>query len=147
MRTSFLPNLRGLINNGAQLKIQLTKSLNHAMMYAKRGPGYSPAATALYTFLVAAINANRTYTRANSIAVTPTAQALANAATAQIAVTGTYPDGVTEAVSASDGRVTYTTSDATKATVSKTGLITKVAAGSATITTTYQGRTATTNIT
>jgi hypothetical protein len=147
MRTNFLPTLRGLITNGAHLKIAATKALNHAMTYAKRGPGYSPGATALAAFFQAAINANRTYTRANSITVTPSSTTKAAGGTQQISLTGTYADGVTESVSASDGRVTYSTSDATKATVSSTGLITAVATGSATITVSYQGRTGTVAVT
>lgn len=147
MKTSFLPNLRGLIANGAHLKIQATKAHNHAGTYAKRGPGYSPAAQALYDFYTAAQAAIRKYTRANSITVSPTTTTKAAGATQQITVSGVYPDGVTEAVVTGDARATFTTSDATKATVSATGLITAVATGSATITASYQGRTATVAVT
>lgn len=62
-----------------------------------------------------------------AIAVTPATASIAVAATQQLTVTPTPAD-------ASNVAVTYATSDATKATVSASGLVTGVAAGSATIT-------------
>lgn len=146
MRSSALPNLRGLVSNGAQLKVQMVKAINQVSTFAKRGPGYSPGALALQGVLEDAVDAIRTYTRAASISATPATTTKAAAGTQQITTTATYADGVTEDVSA-DTRVTYATSDATKATVSATGLITAVATGSATITVTYQGRTDTVAVT
>lgn len=62
-----------------------------------------------------------------SVTVTPTTKALAVAATQQLTPTVLPANATNKAV-------TYQTSDATKATVSPTGLITGVAAGTATIT-------------
>ena len=148
MRTSQLPNLRGLIANGAQLKIQIVKAINQAASYAKRGPGYSPAALDLQEVLQESIDALRTWTRAASISALPATTTLdiSDEDTEQIEVTATYEDGETADVTA-DSRTTYATSDATKATVSASGLITPVAAGSATITVTHQGRTDTIAVT
>lgn len=69
----------------------------------------------------------------DSIDVTPATVTLAVAATRQLAVARTP--------STASGNPTYATSDATKATVSATGLITAVATGSATITVTLGGKT------
>lgn len=148
MRTSQLPNLRGLISNGAQLKIQAVKAINQVASYAKRGPGYSPAALALTEMLQEALDAVRTWTRAASISSLPATVTLdiSNGETQQITTTATYEDAETADVSA-DSRTTYATSDATKATVSASGLITPVAAGAATITVTHQGRTDTIAVT
>jgi uncharacterized protein YjdB len=86
--------------------------------------------------------ANRTYTRADSIASNPTSSTKAAAATTQLVITATYADAGTENVTA-DPRCTYSSSDPTKATVSAGGLITHVATGASTITVTYHGRTTT----
>lgn len=146
MRTSALPNLRGLVTNGNQLKVEVVKGINHVAMYAKRGPGYAPAAQSLYDLLTEAKAALLTWTRAASIDATPATKTLAAAATQQITTVATFPDASTLDVSA-DGRVTYSSSAPTKATVSASGLITAVATGSATITVTFQGRTDTIAVT
>lgn len=76
-----------------------------------------------------------------TITATPTTKTLAVAATQQLVIkdaTGaTLPSG----------DVAFTSSDVTKATVSTGGLVTAVATGSATITATYQGHTATCAVT
>lgn len=146
MKASSLPNLNGLISNANKIKIELAKAINAGATYAKRGPGYSPAAIAIKELLDAAIDANRSWTRADSIAMLPATATKAPAATQQLAVTATFPDAGTEDVTA-DTRCVYTTSDATKATVNAAGLVTAVATGEATITATFQGRTDTTVIT
>lgn len=76
-----------------------------------------------------------------SITVSPTTMALAVGGTGQVTVRDDGGDPVTPK------SATYTTSDPTKATVSTSGKVTGVAAGSATITATYQGRTATVAVT
>lgn len=146
MKTSSLKNLRGLVTNGAQVKVQLVKAINHVTMYAKRGPGYSPAAQTLLEMLEQAKVETRKWSRADSISATPATDTLAAAETQQITTVATFADATELDVSA-DFRVTYSTSDATKATVSTTGLITAVATGSATITVTFQGRTDTIAVT
>lgn len=146
MKAHQLPNLRGLLGNANRLKIELTKAINAGATYAKRGVGYSPASDAIKELLDAAIVLNRSWTRADSIAMLPATDTLAALETQQLAVTATFPDAGTEDVTA-DTRCVYTTSDATKATVSASGLVTAVATGAATITATFQGRTDTTAIT
>lgn len=146
MRSSSLKNLRGLVTNGAQVKVQITKAINHVTMYAKRGPGYSPAAQSLLDMLEQAKVETRKWSRSTSIDATPATANGAVAGTQQITTNATFPDATVLNVSA-DPRVTYATSDATKATVSSTGLITRVAVGSATITVTFQGRTDTIAVT
>ena len=81
---------------------------------------------------------------ATSIAVAPTSSSKAAAQTTQLTVTATYPDSTTADVTA---LATYASSNTAKATVSASGLVTFVATGSATVTCTYQGRTATCAIT
>ena len=80
----------------------------------------------------------------SSIAVSPATATLAVAATQALTVTGTYSDATTEVLTTG---VTFTTSAAGVATVSAAGLVTAVAGGSATITATASGRTATSVIT
>lgn len=75
----------------------------------------------------------------DSLSVTPPTTTKAAAATQQLVATATLSDGVTTKVVTA--LTAWTTSDATKATVSASGLITAVATGSATITGTYKGQT------
>src|ERR1051325_5696522 len=78
-----------------------------------------------------------------SVVVTPSSASLAVGATQQLTATTLDASGATLT-----GRtVTWTTSDGTKATVSSTGLVTAVAAGSATITATSEGKTGVSGIT
>jgi uncharacterized protein YjdB len=149
MKASSLPNLKGKITNNNRVKIELTKAINQAIVYAKRaGVGYSETAQDVYDLFEAAKDAIRQWTRADSISVLPATDTMAAAETQQVtSITATYADSTTETISTSDPRVTYETSDATKATVSSTGLITAVATGSATITVTFQGRTDTVAVT
>lgn len=65
---------------------------------------------------------------------------VSDASTQQLAVTNAAGDDVT-------ADATYVSSDPTKATVSAAGLVSPVAAGSATITATYAGKTDTTVVT
>ncbi len=76
-----------------------------------------------------------------SITVEPTTASIVVGGTTQITVKDDGGDPVASRTA------TYTTSDPTKATVSNTGKVTGVAAGSATITAKYQNKTATTAIT
>lgn len=142
MKTSSLPNLRGKITNANAVKIELVKAINQAVMYAKRGGlGYSSIATDVLALFEAAKVALRIWTRAASIDTLPATVTKAAGQTQQLATTATYADGVAVVVANTDERMTYASSDVTKATVSKTGLVTAVASGSATITVTYHGRT------
>lgn len=72
-----------------------------------------------------------------SISVSPATSSKAAGQTTQLTVTTEDADGSERDVTDS---ASYATSDATKATVSATGLVTFVATGSATITVTYAGR-------
>ena len=75
----------------------------------------------------------------DELVVTPATTTKAAAATQQLTATATLSDGETEVVVTA--LTTWTTSDATKATVNAAGLVTAVATGSATITGTYKGKT------
>lgn len=79
-----------------------------------------------------------------SLANTPATSSGAVASTVQLTTTATLTDTTTRDVTSV---ATFTTSDATKATVSAAGLVTRVATGSATITAAYGEKTATTTIT
>ncbi|WP_406157779.1 Ig-like domain-containing protein [Streptomyces canus] len=79
----------------------------------------------------------------SSISVTPATLTVAAGEIGALAATATYSDATTADVTAS---ATWTTSDATKATVSA-GFVTGIAAGSATVTATYQGQTDTCAVT
>jgi len=79
-----------------------------------------------------------------SITVAPPTATLAIGATQALTVTGQYSDGTSGALTTG---VTFTTSQASVASVSTTGLVTAVSGGSATITATSGGRSATSVIT
>mgnify|MGYP003402218164 FL=1 len=88
----------------------------------------SVMATGTYTAVYAGdAPSNEEYLPIESIDVTPATATIAVADTRQLVVAYTPSD-------ASGKTVIYSTSDATKATVSQTGLVTGVATGSATIT-------------
>lgn len=147
MRASNLPSLRGRISSSHALRIEAAKAISAAEVAARRASiGYAQAGTDLASFFESARAAAVKGGRADSISVTPATDTLAAAETQQLAVEATWlavPAG-TPTVTADvtgDGRCVYTTSDATKATVSSSGLITAVATGSATITATFHGRT------
>nr|WP_277751220.1 Ig-like domain-containing protein [Granulicella sibirica] len=77
-----------------------------------------------------------------SIAITPgTPASFAKGTTQQFTATGTYSDGTTQNLSSS---ATWTTSNASAITVDSHGLATGAGVGSAQLTATYQGRSATT---
>ncbi len=80
-----------------------------------------------------------------SIAITPAAPVLVLGQTVQFAALGTLTDGTTQDVTA---QITWTSGDPTIATVSATGLVTPLTAGSTALTATYpEGFTATTTLT
>lgn len=100
MRAASLPSLRGLISSAQSLRIAVAKAVDQAAITARHGPGYSDGATALAAFLVAAIAANRTFTRAASIASLPTT-ATVSATIPRVpapTITATYADAGTEIV-------------------------------------------------
>ena len=72
----------------------------------------------------------------SSITVGPSTAQVAAGLTLQFTATGTYSDGTQKDISST---VTWTSSDTTKATISASGLVTGVAAGSSTITATTSG--------
>lgn len=118
MRSSSLTNLRGLVSNGAQLKVETVKAINHAAMYAKRGPGYSPASDALTTMLTAAIAALKTYTRSASIALNVSSGTLAAGDVVPLTVTATWADASTQVVTRpASGTVTLSSNPANNDTV------------------------------
>ena len=99
------------------------------------------------TLLMAACGSSSSSTPAptlSSIAVTPPTATLAKAATQQLTVTGTYSDGSVAPLTSTS---TFSSSATSVATVSAAGLVTAVAGGSATITATNAGKTATAAIT
>lgn len=71
-----------------------------------------------------------------SIAAVITDDTLTHPRSSQITVTGTYSDASTADLTAS---CQFSTADATKATVSTSGLVTSVAAGAVSITAVYRG--------
>lgn len=79
-----------------------------------------------------------------SIASAPSTVAKAVAATQQLVITATLSDSSTAVVT---GECTFTSSDPSKATVSASGLVTGVAAGTATVTVSYGTQTATVAVT
>jgi hypothetical protein len=81
---------------------------------------------------------------ASSIAVSPATKTLAADATQQLTVTATLVDSSTTVVTNS---CTFSSSAPSKATVDENGLVTAVATGSATITASYGGETATCAVT
>jgi uncharacterized protein YjdB len=104
----------------------------------------SATITATYSGLTAAAAVTVAVPVLQSIAVTPAAPTLAVGATQALTVTATYDVGPTANVTSS---AAYATSDAATATVSPAGVVTAVATGTATITATYSGQTATSVVT
>ena len=80
-----------------------------------------------------------------SLAITPAAPIIAQGTTQQFALIGTYSDGVTKVDLTASAR--WQTSNYQNAVINRQGLATGVAAGSATITATYGGNSATTTLT
>lgn len=136
MRAANLPSLRGLITNGALLRLQLAKAVGSVEVYANRGSVEPASADALKAFLTAGIAAvDEVLTRPASIVITPTTVTLTVAApTQQLVVTKTTLAAASVVVTPAASGTTYVSSDPTKATVSAAGLVTRVANGTTTIT-------------
>jgi uncharacterized protein YjdB len=79
-----------------------------------------------------------------SIAVTPTSSTILPTTTQQMTATGTYEGGGTQNITT---QTTWTSSNTAVATVSSTGIVTAVGAGSSTITATLSGVSGTTTVT
>lgn len=79
-----------------------------------------------------------------SLLLSPSPVSMNDNATQQMTATAHYVDGSSAVVT---GNCSWTTSDAAKATISSSGLLTGVAAGSATITATFQGAARTASLT
>lgn len=88
---------------------------------------------------------NITSATIQSLAVTPAAPTIAQGTTQQFALIGTYSDGVTTVDLTASAR--WQTSNYQFAVINRQGLATGVAAGSATITATYNGNSATAALT
>lgn len=80
----------------------------------------------------------------SSIVVTPSPVRLAVGGTGQLTVTGTYSDGTRAPLTSG---VTFTTSAASVAAVSTSGVVTAIGSGTSTVTATVSGLTATTTVT
>ena len=89
-----------------------------------------PVLVVASVLLLAACHHSTSSKTLQSIGVTPANPSLAVHSTAQLSATGTYSDDSTQDLSST---ATWTSSDATVATVSSGGLVTAVAAGTATI--------------
>lgn len=147
MRAASLPSLRGYITNGGELRVEAAKALSEAERYLRRmgttNTGALARLAALTDFIdVMAAKVAELNDYPRSIAITPSTVSIAVSATQQLTVTSTQVDGGTANV-AGNASTLYTSSDPTKATVSATGLVTGVAAGTTTITATYKGKVAT----
>lgn len=71
MRAAELPSLRGLISTSQPLRVNVAKACDQARVNARRSTlGYSDAAAELDAFFTAALDANRRFVRADSIAQT-----------------------------------------------------------------------------
>lgn len=79
-----------------------------------------------------------------SLTVTPPTPSIATGMTLQMTATGTYEDGTTKTIT---GSATWSTSDATVATVNNTGVVAGVSAGSASISASSGAVSGSTNVT
>lgn len=79
----------------------------------------------------------------SSIAITPSSPSVAHGSTVLLTATGTFAESDTAVLT----NASWSSSDLTKATVDAVGNVTGVAAGSATITVTKNGKTATKSVT
>ena len=80
-----------------------------------------------------------------SVAISPSGVSLAVGASRQFTLTGSFTDGSTQDLTSAVGTV-WASADATKATVSSSGLATGVASGSVGISSSYGGKSATTAV-
>lgn len=132
MRASTLPS-PGHLRISQQLRILAAQAISAA---ERRGQvssdGTSPELLAFFNACAAAVTAAAPKPALTGIDSTPATVTLANGATSQIATTA-VPPGATLPT------LTYVSSAPAIATVSATGLITKVTAGTATITVTGGG--------
>lgn len=125
--------------SGNYVKVKWYRNGKPLGMYKARGHTLAKATEALEYYKANNLGLSATA----SLAITGT-QSGAAASTSQFTATLTRADASTEDVSA---KALWSTSDATKATVSSSGLVTRVATGSATITANYAGRSNTRSVT
>ena len=125
-----------VLEHGVSLEFMTDPAVGVPVIFGMCGPGVP--------LLAAAVADGSLYQTASGITVTPTTAAVTVAAgpskTKQLAVTDS--NNIDRTASA-----TFTSDTPAKATVSATGLITGVAAGSATVTSSWNGFTATTAVT
>lgn len=151
-KSDFPSNYTGLYGRGNYLHRELLMLLEHAEQHPATAAQLLSRLTADVNVIAAGLGeaANRTQMSGPnggprpapalvSIDVTPATVSIAVGATQQLTVAKT-PSGAA-------GTAAYASSDATKATVSASGLVTGVAAGSATITVTVGSKTDTSVIT
>lgn len=140
MRGAKLPSL-GLITVGLALRIATAKAISELEVYAKRATALPPGVAQFETFvtaLTAAMTAIKAYPASIAATASDVALSLASDQTEQIVVTKTPLSGSTSNVAATSS---YTSSNVAVLTVSATGLVTAVGAGSATVTAKYQNKT------
>jgi hypothetical protein len=138
MRASTLPS-PGHLRISQQLRVLAAQAISAAESRGQHG-GASPELLAFFSACSAAVTAAQPAPALTGIDATPATVSKVVGQTQQIAV-APLPSGATLPAR------TFSTSDATKATVSASGLITAVAAGTATITVTAGGFTDTVVVT
>lgn len=130
MRASSLPTVHGTIANGYRLRTEMAKALSTVQVYRNRGlnePASAAKLRALFTAGVAALDAT-TVVALTALAVAPTTSSGAVGSTVQITPTFTPANATYKGL-------TYVSSNPAVASVSATGLITRLATGTATVTT------------
>lgn len=133
-----LPSLQNDIPNALQLQRQIARAVGAVQVRANRSKTI-PASSAKLASLFTAAAAQLTLLAAKvrTLVITPgTVTVTVAAPTVQLVVTATAFDGTTANVAATS---TYVSSNPAVATVSGTGLVTRVANGTATVTATYKG--------
>lgn len=151
MLKSDFSNYTGLNGRGTYL----VRELLYLVEQAEQHPQTAAQLETLFNADVARVQAAITAAKARTIMSGPgggprtihTTALLVSPSTSSGAVASTVQLTATKTPANATDPVVWTTSDATKATVSATGLVTRVATGSATITATSNGVTSTSTIT
>lgn len=128
MRAANLPTLHTFIANGNQLRIQMAKAISAVEVYRKRGTNEPASAAKLKALFQAGIDAiDASATAVASVSVAPTTSSGAVGSTVQLVPTVLPANATNKAV-------TYTSATPATATVSASGLVTRIAAGTVAIT-------------
>lgn len=132
MRASNLPSTRGQLSIGFQLRTYMARAISELETRAGRASVLPPGVASLETFLAACTTAlTAIKARPASILITGT---FTLSTTQQVVVTKTPLSGSGVVVTSAASGTTYLSSDVTKFTVGVNGLLTKVGAGTATLT-------------